>query len=221
MRYFLLSIFLLVSIAPIRAQSDFEGVITYKIRIEGSFAGLVRNLLPTDQVIKVRNTGYSRKLTGGSEPQLFIYQHKDKNTYQINDNAKVASRFPSSKAKATITKTNEEAEIIGYICQKYKVEIPVTGSSASVVQYVWASPKIKSSIQKEMNDSFLGSYMGIDGFPLKVVTQLSMMGAEVEMVYTAISLAKEKVNAKELEIPAGYKVQDFQVPELNSDNTLK
>jgi hypothetical protein len=198
------------------AQGEFEGTIHYKVKIDGAIAGLVRSLLPTEQVVKLRHDGYSRRLSGGGAPQWFIHVGKDKTTYLLSEGAQTVSRLPNPEVEPQITRLEEETEIAGYNCRKYKVVLPAKQNNIEIVQYVWAAPRIKSAVHKNANDPLMGYYKAIDGFPLRVITTASMMGAEIEMSYTATHLVKETVAATEVALPAGYKTQDMQLPDSNA-----
>lgn len=196
------------------SHAEFEGTITYSVKVDGAVAQLVRGLMPTEQAVRLRHDGYSRKLSGGGQAQWFVHIGPQRTTYLLDEGAHTASKLPNPDVVPQVTPMSEETEIAGYACRKYKVVLPAKNNEVAITQYVWASPRLSTALHKTANDPLMGFYKEIDGFPLRVIVTASLMGAEIEMSYSATRIVAEPVPAAEVALPTGYRVQDLQLPEV-------
>jgi len=131
-------------------------------------------------------------------------------TVMINHNQKMAYDMDikpedlKDTAAPKIEKMDEEMEILGHKCQKYKVVS--IGQLGETTTYVWVTedfqlPHFKSQATAAKNFSI----KDIPGVALK--TQTSAMGMTVTQTATAIDQTKPK--ASEFKVPKGYERKKF------------
>jgi hypothetical protein len=195
------------------AQSGFEGVITYQIKVTGENADQMAAFMPTSYEYKVSGSNLKFKMVGGMTAAIMgdiVINGKTNEVYMVKANEKTAYLFPENDAedadtpKPKIEKQNETSEIVGYTCQKYKVTTRGE-DGADMVQYMWITDQIKISKPADRKNSGGIFVEGMDGFPLKI--QSETMG--MNMVMTVSEVNKKAIPASEFQIPSDYEVKDF------------
>lgn len=207
----------LALVAPIILTAQgFEGVIKFSMDYKGDQADLVKQQMPSSTTITIKGNNTKVVTTGGvmasmigdvvnkgDEKTSYFIQAANKTVYKVkNDELKSDKKDDSDGPK--VTKENSTAKILGYTCQKYKVE------TKSGINYVWATKDIDIG-----NVEFRGkvSYKGVEGVVMKQEMNITDQGMTFIITMTMVSFDKKSISDSEFAIPAEYTVKE-EVPGL-------
>ena len=198
------------------AQKNFQGTITYDVKITGENANMYAGMMPNKYVFKIRNSEMRMRMEGGMMAGMFgdVLVDQSGSVFLINENKqsaqKVVNQANQKKEELNdtaikVTKLGEVVTIAGKKCQKYKVEIN-NSEKTKEVEWIWscADMQITSSDKDAMMVPKLAR-KGIDGFPLKIMTTKEGM----TMTMTATSVVDEKLNDDIFKVPSGFKISEF------------
>ncbi len=119
--------------------------------------------------------------------------------------------FGNVSDSVKVTKLGPGEQIAGYSTVKYQVEM------GFMQMEMWAAPDLKmppvyydSFKMKAKNPMFdmsklYDEFKKIEGYPVKQVTAMSMMGMKMTTTKEVTSVAKGSIPASTFDIPAGYK----------------
>lgn len=203
----------------LQAQGSFEGTIEFNIAIEGENADQMAGFMPESYIYKIKGPKVKFSMNGGMMAAMmgdFVFDSQSKEGYMIQHSSSTAYRLNSEEMEADaaaenitpeVQATDETATIAGYACKKYIVT--VSTPQGATTQEVWATTDI--DVPRPESQGVSGGFGqvfidGLEGFPLKVVTEIPMMG---KMIMEAGSVTEEAINNDEFAVPAAYKVEDF------------
>lgn len=221
--FFLLTAFLILFAANSQAQKKFEGKIKFETKYMGEGADQMAAFAPTGTTYYFRGSDLRLEMEGGMAAAMMgaiLVKGDEEQAYMLKDSEKKALRMKSDEddeeeeeededeVKPEITKEDEVITIQGHKCQKYKVVM--TMDENEVTQYLWVTKDIKISRPKGAKNNGNGMFVdGIDGFPLKKMTTMDMMGMSITTIETAVEIDDSKPTKSLFEIPSDYEVEDF------------
>jgi len=220
---FLLTSVILFSFTP--GEKPFEGKVVYKMELEGDFMSMLKPYLPESYTFMFKNDNVKVEIKGGLLEMVMgtILVTKSNEAFVLNTEKKTASKLPQadkntiidSSGAPKVTKLNETDIILGYQCQKYKIVQNEGGNE--IVQYIWATPDLNIKLKGLENTGIPGTFNfnGINAFPLKIEMLVNQMGFDMNLVFYASSIKKEKYKNNEFEIPADYTIKEFENNILN------
>ncbi|CAN5435401.1 hypothetical protein BH09BAC1_BH09BAC1_30980 [soil metagenome] len=219
MRKLLLVLIIVMTGLTAFAQNKFNGTVNFNIEYKGDNVGMFASMLPNKQVYSYSEGNFKLEMTGGmaSGQANVLHQAKEGKTYIVNTSAKKAQEMEPSKTekntKVSITETGEKADILGYACDKYKVEIQT--DKGSITQYIYATKALQPVVPKNVaNLEGMAAFTDkIKGLPLKIEMQLNQGGINISMIMTATSI-KEGDPGNIFTIPADYTVEPFDAKTL-------
>jgi len=145
-------------------------------------------------------------LTGSS----YMINHAEKVAYKM-ENAVKESVEGMEISRPTITKMDEEVEILGYNCQKYKVESAI--EDQTVESFIWVSKDIAVPYPKNSGNMPGGSgafyFPELEGFPLKMVNNINSGTGLVKMEMVAVNVERKALDDSLFAIPEGYEEKNF------------
>lgn len=207
---------LVVAVPTMLMSQSFEGVIKFSMDYKGDQADLVKQQMPSSTTITIKgnntkvvtNGGMLASMLGdvinkGDEKTSYFVQAANKTVYKVkNEELKNDKKDDNDGPK--VTKENSTAKILGYTCQKYKVE------TKSGTNYVWATKDIDIG-----NVEFRGkvSYKGVEGVVMKQEMNITDQGMTFVITMTMVSFEKKSVADSEFTFPAEYTVKE-EVPGL-------
>lgn len=115
----------------------------------------------------------------------------------------------ADQEKPKLEKLDEQKEILGYACQRYKLTLSQDG--AETVQYMWITSQIRAPEIKTPGAGQMGGFISttdIPGFPMEVEVEIPQSG--MTLLLTAINIDITRVPAREFERPEGYEVKGFE-----------
>lgn len=207
---------LMILSAPAFAQKPFEGTIVYSIKMLGENADQMAAFMPESYEYSVKDHLLKFKMNGGMTAAMmgeFIVDGKAETAYMVKHNEQTVYKMPTEDedeaevgGEPQITKEDETIEIAGYQCQKYAVTKDM-GNGEESTQYLWVTEEIQIEKPKKSKKMSGGNIFvdGIDGFPLKVMTETMGM----TMIMTATTLDMTKLDKEEFEIPSNYEMKEF------------
>lgn len=203
------------------AQDGFEGSVTFNVKISGKEFDKYSKAFPESITLKIKGHNMRGKTSGGQITSLmsgFIFDGDHKTAYVLSDAFQTAFKLKSadfnddSKSHSTkfnISMTEETMNIVGYECRKYiakdeekKTEIEIWATDDFTISKPTNLANITGNIFLE----------GVDGFPLKVITNQN----ETTMLVEVADLRKEPIDGSAFELPSGYRVQDFDFNMFNA-----
>ena len=219
-KQFLTLLCLVLTSAAAIAQ-NFEGTVLFDFKMEGEMAAQLEALGKTQYEFKFKGDNMRMALKGGMAammPMDIIMDNKNGVAYMMNAKSKTAQKIETANAEAAaktdkpkVTKEAETSVIAGYKCQKYKVETTVEGTT--MVEYIWACSDLKVAKPKPGVKTNASQFMreGVEGFPLKIVTQNDMIGT---ITMLATSVKKESISDDMFKVPSDYKVEKFDAEKM-------
>lgn len=208
MKKLLIAILLMIP-ALVMAQG-FEGVIKFSMDYKGDQADLVKQQMPSSTTITIKGNNTKVVTTGGVMASMIgdvINKGDEKTSYFIQSANKTVYKVKNDELKndkkdddgPKVTKENSTAKILGYTCQKYKVE------TKSGINYVWATKEIDIG-----NVEFRGkvSYKGVEGMVMKQEMNITDQGMTFVITMTMVSFDKKSVADAEFVIPSDYTVKE-------------
>ncbi len=171
-------------------------------------SGNMTDMIPRSMTVKIKNGNSLTRMEGGMLSGEILYLKEKSVTYHIDKENKTYSSLGKATdngdaSKATVTNTGESEKILGYSCQKYKVDMQEKGKP--LTQWIWATTEIKGIDMKGFaSQGVRGNrpsfYTEIDGVPLKI----EMTMPEMDMVMEASAVKKESLSAGDFTIPSGF-----------------
>ena len=192
---------------PASSGKPFEGVITFKItypdnKISESQMAMFPKVLTVS--VKGSKARTDMELSGMKTVEITDCVDKTKvallnmmgQKYAIKQNAAEIEKELGKEAKPTVELSSETKVIAGYTCKKAVVTVNDDGVKSTYEVYY--SNELGS---KTVNfDNPL--YKEIDG----VLLEFSMKNRDINMKFTATSIEKKSLSAKDFEIPSDYTV---------------
>ena len=191
----------------------FEGVITFDVKLSGDMAEQFKPMMPNTYIWKFKDGKFVMEMNGGMMAALMGNKivYTGEKVYFINDAQKTAYEAKDEDKENTpepeikVTDLGKYETIAGYKCKKYKVT--VTSERGTQTTWLWATDKIKIKPPKnpKVGQGFI--FKGVEGFPLKTMTEMSEVGVVVTTI--AKSVEKKSLPDSEFEVPNGYSVKPF------------
>jgi GLPGLI family protein len=203
---FLLVIFFFGSVMSF-AGKPFEGIITFKITYPDSkYTESQMAMFPKLLTVTIKGSKSKTEISiqGGSQVEIIDYTDKTKialinmmgQKYAIKQTTEEINKEMEKDPKGTVELSSETRTIAGYTCKKATVTVDEDG--AKTTYEVWYSSELGS---KETNFD-KGTYKDIDG----VMLEYTMVTPQITMKFTATSVEKKGISAKDFEIPADYTI---------------
>lgn len=216
------------------SQDTFEGTISFKVNIIGENAEQMAQFMPQGYEFSFKGTKSIFKISGGMMAQMMgeiMVDNQTGNSYMINHAEKVAYKMENTMnesvegmeiSRPTITKLDEEVEILGYNCQKYKVVSVMEGQT--VESFIWVSKDIVVPHPKNSGKMPGGSgafyFPELEGFPLKMVNNLNSGMGLIKMEMVAVNVERKAMDDSLFTIPEGYEEKNFD-PSMLMNSMMK
>jgi hypothetical protein len=195
------------------AQNAFEGTVVYAARFEGEMAkqlgDMLRASLPERFVLYYRGD----KVRMDMGETILLADYSAKKAYILNPSLQtyteqsIEGQNKSDENKPEVKKTKEKTKILGYVAEKY--EATVASEQGPVKLEIWATFQLKGP---QHGKNPLASGVEIQGFPLKIVSQVS--GIDLKIVFLATEISQRPLSEDLFQIPAGYvKEESEEVPQ--------
>jgi hypothetical protein len=190
----------------LHAGKPFEGVITFKITYpDNKFSESQMAMFPKVFTITVKGTKArtDMQMSMGNQSVIIDYEAKNRismmnmmgQKYAIQETAEDIEKELANQPKPTVQYSDETKTIAGYTCKKAIVTVDEDGQKTNYE--VWYTTEIES-INTNFDDPV---YRDIKG----VLMEFSMSTPQdFSMKFTATSVEKKSVSAKEFEIPAEF-----------------
>ncbi len=223
-KFVLAALFSVLALVFVSAQG-FEGRITYTLEVKGENAALFNAMMPNKMEmyflgkdIMVRTVGGMAAgamgdiITKGAQGKTYMVVHKKKKVYNMN----TQTEKEISADDMPVIKEIGKEKVNGYNCTKYSVTFP-KAKDREVFQYIWATTEInipKPDGKASRSQMFLE---GVEGFPVRMdqfITLAQMGGMTINIESNLTEISKDKPDASLFEIPAKYKVEDFDESKL-------
>lgn len=218
-KIFQITVFAVTCLAFTLQAQSFTGIITYDFKVSGPMADQVKGMIQEKQIVKIKGNNMRQSMKGGIMAQMmgdililgdkkeaYILQANEKKALKINTDEK-----KDDAPKPKVTKLNETADIAGYKCQKYQIEVENAQLGGTLTEYVWATkdiPVIKSNFKG--GDKL--SIEGVDGMVLKMVTDMNGM---FTLTMVASQVQKQDIPDSEFSLPKDYTVEKFDPSMFN------
>jgi hypothetical protein len=197
-------------LAAFRFAAPFEGTIRYDVQVKGD-VGPMAYMMPKYYEFSAKGNDVKMKSDASLVGEVLMKTAENK-AYLLRRSEKTAYFFDLSSRKLSagkpkVTRLKDLETIAGYKCQKYTV-VSKDEDGEAVTQTIWAAPDlVVPKPKKAMGIPNAGEFFveGIDGFPLKMITQSS----EFTMTTTASKVEKKSLPASEFTIPSGFTVKDL------------
>lgn len=142
-----------------------------------------------------------------------LYRKADNKFYQLDTKRKTYKELSAEAGKDSetndwtfkVTPTSGDTSIHGYACRKYLIEMTNPAEKQTMKGYVWASTAIPAppvNLGAMQNNPTAKAFSSIKGAPLLMDME---MNQDARMIYYLESVKKEKLDAAEFAIPAGYR----------------
>ncbi|MCX6306939.1 MAG: DUF4412 domain-containing protein [Bacteroidetes bacterium] len=201
----LLMFAILCNSVNLTAGKPFEGVITYKITYPDSkFSESQLAMFPKVLTVSVKGTKSRTDLSMSGMNTIEITDYTDKTSvsllnmmgqkYAIKQTSAEIEAKNTEIGKTTVEKLEETKVIAGYTCKK--VVVSVNDDGVKSTYEAWYTSELGSQ-QANFNNPL---YKDIDGALLEFL----MKNQEVSMKFTATSVEKKSLPAKDFEIPSDY-----------------
>ena len=197
-------------LCPVLASAQgFEGVIKFSMEYKGDQADMMAKSAPSANVVTIKGNKSKVVMEGGmmaamigdvinigDENTTYFVQAASKTVYKVKSD-EVKQKEDNDKIK--VTKENSTATILGYKCQKYKVE------TESGTNYVWATKDIDVGSAEYRGKI---SYKGVEGMIMKQEMNITRQGVSMTVIMTMVAFDKKTVSDSEFTIPADYTVKE-------------
>jgi len=185
----------------------FEGVITYKISYPGSKASESQMAMyPKLLTISIKGTKSRTDLQMSNMNTITITDYTDKTSvsllnlmgqkYAIKKTSAEIEKEMSKEAKPTVELTGETKMIAGYNCKKAVISVNDDGVKNTYEVY------FTSEMGSKLANFDKPWYKDIDG----VLLEFLMINRDITMKFTATSIEKKNLAAKDFEIPSDYTI---------------
>jgi hypothetical protein len=134
---------------------------------------------------------------------ILLADYSAKKAYILNPSLQtyaeqsIEGQDKSDENKPEVKKTKERTKILGYVAEKY--EATVASKQGPVKLEIWATPQLKVP---QHGKNPLASGVEVQGFPLKIVSQVS--GIDLKIVFLATEISQKPPAEDLFQIPAGY-----------------
>jgi hypothetical protein len=202
----ILTFILLIGLsATMMGERPFEGIINYKISYPDSkFTEAQLNMFPKVMTISVKGSKARTEMNvgGGTTVEIVDYVAKTKialinmmgQKYAIKQTAAEIEKENAEQPKGEVNITNETKNIAGYTCKKAIVTTNDDG--------------VKSTLEVWFTEGLGGKDVNFDNPVYKdingVMLEFSLKTPQATMKFSATSIDKQSVAAKDFEIPADY-----------------
>jgi len=193
----------------------FEGVMKFSMEYKGDQADQMAMAAPKTNIITVKGNNTKVVMEGGMMGAMIgdvINKGDEKMTYFVQSANKTVYKVKSDEVKTDkkddkvkVTKESSTATILGYKCQKYKVEID------GQTNYVWATKDIDIG---DVDYRGKVSYKGVEGVVMKQEMNVEQQGMKMTIIMTMIEFKKKSVDDAEFAIPSDYTVKEDMPPML-------
>lgn len=209
----LLAILALMAIVS-NAQKPFEGKITYTVEMSGDGSEMMSAFMFSSYEYYFSERNIRLTMGGGMAFMFgtFVVNDATKKSYMIMDEDETAYEMTTIENEEEsaedinppkIEKLEGSEKILGYTCSKYKMT--VVEDSTTMTMYYWVTTELNPCSKKKIGTTNSLYVDGIDGFPLKIVTEFD----GIVMTQEATEIVKQKVDPALFEVPAGYRIKDF------------
>lgn len=189
------------------AGKPFEGVITYKITYPNSnFSESQMAMFPKLLTVSIKGTKSrtDMQMSGVNTTEITDYTEKTKvalidlmgQKYALKQTTADIEKEVAEAAKPTVEITNETKVIAGYTCKKAIINLNEDGVKTTFEAY------FTNELGGQMVNFDNPLYKDIDG----VLLEFMVNNREINMKFTATSVEKKNLPAKDFEIPSGYTV---------------
>jgi hypothetical protein len=201
---FVMCLSLFSSYAGMSAK-PFEGVITFKITYpDNKFSESQLAMFPKMLTVSIRGTKARTDLqmSGMNTVEITDYNDKTKvallnmmgQKYAIKQTTAEIEKEMAEAATPTIELSTEIKVIAGYTCKKAVITVNEDGAKSTFEVFY------SSELGSKMANFDQPIYKDIDG----VLLEFLLKNREVNMKFTAISVEKKSLPAKDFEIPSDY-----------------
>ena len=197
---FVLAAVSIITVQQSKAQKQIkEGKVEYELTYEGideQYAAY----MPKGKTISFKDQKNRTDMQlGMGMNQTIIYDGEKKERFMLQDmmGKKAAIKMDSKEKKDAdpkVEKTAETKTIAGYKCNK----VIITDEEGNKTE-LWVTKDIIAAHDES-------EYKGVDGFMMEANISLSNQGMEGTMIMAAKKVSPEKIDSKQFEIPADYKV---------------
>lgn len=203
-----------ICMSTLWAQASFEGKIIYQVAYEGGQIELLDSLLPEQYVFYYRNNQIKLKTQGGLSNALemisipdsqavYLLNHQNQTFYKLPEKDSIAQVPPQ------ISKSEDTEKILGYICQKYRLQTFLKNGKGELIRDLWMSTDLNLDLPPPPYPEFKDlSELGLEGYPLKLITTRRQLGSETKMILTAQEVSEEKLAPEEFIIPENYTLNE-------------
>lgn len=192
---------------PVSAGKPFEGVITYKITYPDNKASESQMAMyPKLLTVSIKGNKSRTDLQMNQMSSVEISDHADKSSvtlinamgqkYAIKKSWSEIEKEISEEGTVTIEPSAETKVIAGYTCKK--VNATVTKNGTKTTFEAWYSSEIGS----KMANFSSPVYKDVDG----ALLEFTMRNRDITMKFTATSVEKKSLDAKDFEVPSDYTV---------------
>lgn len=214
-RTFISLVILSLLAAPLHAQKNFNGIISYDIQLMGENADQYASFMPTSYEYQFLGSDVKMLMHGGMMEMMMgeiLVKGAEGITYIIKRSEDKAYKFDpeidgeNETLQPVITKMDETITILGYNCVKYMVVSPATQVSEETVQYVWATREINFKKPKSAQGGSGTIFIhGLEGFPLKIMAEIQGM----TMLYTASKIEEKKLKKDDFTVPKNFTIEPY------------
>jgi GLPGLI family protein len=185
----------------------FEGVITYKITYpDNKFSESQMAMFPKMLTVSIKGTKSRTDLQMSNMNTVTITDYTDKTSvallnhmgqkYAIKKTSADIEKEMSKETKSTVELTGETKMIAGYNCKKAVISVNDDGVKSTYEVY------FTSEMGSKMANFDKPWYKDIDG----VLLEFLMINRDITMKFTATSVEKKNLAAKDFEIPSDYSI---------------
>lgn len=193
------------------AGKPFEGVISFKITYPGAnYTESQMAMFPKLLTVSIKGSKWRTEISTqmGNQVEIIDYSTKSKiallnlmgQKYAIRQNTEEINKEMEKDPKGTVELTSETKNIAGYTCKKAIVRVEEDGASTSYE--VWYTNELggkEANFDKSM-------YKDIDG----VMLEFTNVTPQITMKFTATSVEKKNISAKDFEIPSDYTITTME-----------
>lgn len=206
---------LLLAGTIVTAQKTFEGTIAFKTTYTGDGADQFAAFMPTGMTYQFRGQDARVEMQGGMAGAMMgpiVTKGADDIAYMLRATEQVAYKMTDDASDSKdempdikVTQEDEVIDVLGHSCQKYTVL--VKQDDQEVEMNLWTTTDIMFHRPKTgQNNMFVE---GVNGFPLKKMTKMDMMGIQITSTEVATEISTDLPSADLFEIPAGWEVKVF------------
>ena len=194
---------------------NFEGTVEFKVKATGDMADQLQQMMPQKYTWHFKDGKFVMEMDGGMAAAMLgnrMLYNGEQSAYFINDAQKTAYEIKLDEVKdeaepeVKVEDLKKTETIAGHKCKKYKVT--VNSPKGSQVSWLWVAEdiNIKPPKSNKVGQGFI--YKEIKGFPLKTMTEMKELGANIIMEATKVE--KKKLDPSTFEVPKDYKIKDFE-----------